>query len=210
MEAAETSSAAGRRTGQSRPGGRSERVVREVLAATATELARAGYAALRIEDVAERAGVNKTTIYRRWPTKAALVAATLRSINDADELVPDTGSLRADLLALLRAIVLRAASPERQGITRVIMAELSHPEVEAIARALREERQTQWIDVIARAAKRGELPPRTDHRLMAEVIVGTVHGRLFRLPAPVDEAFLAAVVDLVLAGAKNGGARRRR
>ena len=64
-----------RRTEGIRSRGRSARVVQEVLTATAEELGRSGYAALRIEDVAERAGVNKTTIYRRWPTKAALVKA---------------------------------------------------------------------------------------------------------------------------------------
>ena len=60
-----------RRTGEHAPrvGGRSERVVRDVLDASAKELARVGYAALRMDDVAAAAGVNKTTVYRRWPTK---------------------------------------------------------------------------------------------------------------------------------------------
>src|ERR1700735_2678167 len=68
----------GRATRRQRVGGRSERVVEDVLAPAAKELARRGYASFRIEDVASAAGVNKTTVYRRWPTKADLVCAGIR------------------------------------------------------------------------------------------------------------------------------------
>src|SRR6266487_2194893 len=86
-----------RRTLGTRPGGRSRRVVDEILRATAEELSTSGYAGLRIEDVAARSGVNKTTIYRRWPRKSDLVSAALLHLW-ADEAPPDTGSLREDLL----------------------------------------------------------------------------------------------------------------
>ena len=66
-----------RRTEGKRVHGRSARVQSAVLRATAEELGRVGFAALRIEDVALRSGVNKTTIYRRWPTKQELVRASL-------------------------------------------------------------------------------------------------------------------------------------
>src|SRR5262249_40598485 len=87
-----------RRTGERRAriGGRSERVVRAVLAATTAELGRVGYAALRMEDVATTAGVNKTTVYRRWPTKADLVGAAMRGLGAPAQPAPDTGSLRGD------------------------------------------------------------------------------------------------------------------
>src|SRR6516162_5006549 len=91
-----------RRTRQQRLGGRSERVVRDVTRATAAELARVGYAELRVEDVATEAGVNKTTIYRRWPSKIELVAAAIRAINEPSGDLPDLGSISLDLLALLR------------------------------------------------------------------------------------------------------------
>ena len=87
-----------RRTVGARTGGRSERVVRDVLRATIDELARSGYAALRVDDVAARAGVNKTTVYRRWPTKTDLVAAAIRASAGQHEPVPDTGSARRDLV----------------------------------------------------------------------------------------------------------------
>jgi AcrR family transcriptional regulator len=199
-----------RRTGERRArlGGRSERVVRAVLRAAAAELARTGYAALRVEDVAERAGVNKTTVYRRWPTKADLVSATLRSMSNVPSELPDSGSLRRDLLTMLEAAISRATIPEGLGIVRVIMAELADPEVAAIARALRDEHHAPWHALFARAVQRGELPLGSDVELMVEMILSTVFNRLLRLREPIDDAFLEAVVELVVLGAKNGGAIR--
>src|SRR4051794_31864923 len=81
-----------------RPLVRGEPVVRGVLGAALEELGRRGYGALKIDDVAMRAGVNKTTVYRRWPTKEDLVRAALLSITADRFVIPDTGSLRSDLL----------------------------------------------------------------------------------------------------------------
>jgi AcrR family transcriptional regulator len=181
-------------------------VVRDVTRATAAELARVGYAELRVEDVAAQAGVNKTTIYRRWPTKADLVDATLRALKGpVQEELPDLGSVRLDLLALLREAVASACTAEGQSIHRMITLEIGHPEVASIARSMRAEYVAPWIAVIARAVSRGELPERTDARLIVEVLMGPVFSML-RRGEPVDDELLAAVVNLVIAGAKAGGA----
>src|SRR3978361_1317186 len=127
-----------RRTEGVRVKGRAARVVSDVLTATAEELSRVGYAALRVEDVAARSGVNKTTIYRRWPTKPELVGAALRSVWETPE-VPDTGSLRSDFVASLSKSATFAMSPIGRGLTRVIQVERAHPELEPIARSLRED-----------------------------------------------------------------------
>ncbi len=152
-----------RRTGEhaARVGGRSERVVRDVLGASAKELARVGYAALRMDDVAAAAGVNKTTVYRRWPTKPELVRATLETLNNGLLATPDLGSIRADLLSLLAAFVARMESPEKRCIARMIFADLEHPEVQELVRAMREEHRVPWRTVItrsieARRAARGD------------------------------------------------------
>src|SRR5262245_2839968 len=88
------------RAGGKSPLVRGEPVVRGILGAALTELARTGYGALRIEDVAARAGVNKTTVYRRWSTKEDLVRAALLSITNDRFTPPNTGSLRTDLLQI--------------------------------------------------------------------------------------------------------------
>src|SRR5688572_4635348 len=85
-------------------GGRSDRVVQQVLVATVAELAESGYRAFRMDAVSAAAGVNKTTIYRRWASKALLVAGAVewmrRFVHDVP--LPDTGSLEQDLVAAFR------------------------------------------------------------------------------------------------------------
>jgi AcrR family transcriptional regulator len=189
---------------QARAGGRSARVVSEVLRATADALGRVGYVALRVEDVAQQAHVNKTTIYRRWPTKADLVSATLRQEAEGCKDSPDTGSVREDLLLMLR----RFAKHGRTPMVRVMMAEMSHPEVQAIAHGLKHNFEAEWVKAIARAMARGELPSSTSPLLVMEVITATVVGRVMRGEEPPSEGFCEAVVDLVLAGAV-GVARQR-
>ena len=182
---------------RTRAGGRSARVVSEVLRATADELGRVGYVALRVEDVAQHAGVNKTTIYRRWPTKAELVTAALREAKAGCEDVPDTGAIRADLLTMLR----RFTDQENAPIIRMMMAELSHPEVQAIAHGLKHKFEADWVQMVARAMGRGELPPDTSPLLLIEVITSAVISRVTRGEEAPDTTFCEAVVDLVLAGA---------
>lgn len=209
-DAANESEEGRRRTGQThaRVGGRSERVVRDVLRATALELARVGYAALRVEDVAAGAGVNKTTVYRRWPTKAELVTAALKAHGDLEREPPDTGSLRSDLLVLLRRHVALFTSPEGRAIARVILVEMDDPDVAAVARAIREEKLAPWLAAIRRAVKRGEIPKGSHPTLMVDMILGTVIGKV-RRGETVDSEYVTAVVDLVLTGVKHGGAVRR-
>jgi len=197
-----------RRTGQQRLGGRSERVVREVISATLGELGRVGYAALRIDDVAAQAGVNKTTVYRRWPTKAELVTATLMAMSATDAATPDTGSVREDMLALIRRSVARISTCEGEAIYRMIGLEMDHPEVASITRALRAEMHAPWIEVITRGIGRGELPRGSDARLMVEMVSATVYSKKLKLREPVTDDYLAAVIDLILRGAMNGGAIR--
>jgi len=197
-----------RRTGQFRLGGRSERVVRDVTRATLAELARVGYEALRVEDVAVEAGVNKTTVYRRWPNKADLVADVLRTLKGEPDELPDLGSVGADLVALLRASVASASTCEGRSIHRMIALEMDHPEVLSIANALRAEYQAPWLAVIERAIGRGELPEGSDPVLLVEMVMGTVFNKLLRKREPVDDAFLCAVVNMVVLGARSGGAIR--
>src|SRR5688500_15054981 len=96
-----------RRTGNARTRGRAAKVVDRVVKATAEELSRVGYAAMRVEDVAARSGVHKTTIYRRWPTKEDLVAATITTmIRRSDRRAAiDTGTVRGDLRQSLLGVL---------------------------------------------------------------------------------------------------------
>ena len=199
-----------RRTGEhaARVGGRSERVVRAVLGAAAKELARAGYAALRMDDVAAAAGVNKTTVYRRWPTKPDLVRATMMSLSEGARVTPDLGSIRADLLQLIGEHLTRMENPEKRCIARMITAEMDQPEVQELVRTLREEHFIPWKTVIARSIERGELPAGTDARLIVDLVLGTVMSSVVRFQEHHEPGYFAAVVELIVAGATHGGAIR--
>lgn len=201
-----------RRTGaceKARVGGRSERVVREILRAGAEELARVGYEALRVEDVAARAGVAKTTVYRRWPTKPELVAAITRDFHDAERAIPDTGTLRGDLRAMLAEVAAKAESAEGQGIGRMIMMDIGHPEVQAIARATKEEFRRPWVVVLERAILRGELPAGSDKGLILNLLIGPLLTRRFRMNEALDDQTLELSLGIILEGAMHGGAVRR-
>ena len=197
-------------TPRRRLGGRSERVVNDVLRATAGEIARVGYGALRVEDVAAIANVNKTTIYRRWPTKPELVAAAVRALADAPKPLPDSGDLRADLLELLARALRRAATPEGQAVVRMLIHELDHPEVAAVVRTLRAESRKPWLAVLDRAVTRRDLAVGTDTHLVADTILNVlVSRRVHRKYDQLSEAYFVAMIDLVLTGARHGGATRQ-
>ncbi len=199
-----------RRTTGARTGGRSERVVAAVLHAVLTELARVGYVALRHEDVATRAGVAKTTIYRRWPTKVDLVEAALREFSRQEEPLPDTGSLRKDILAILETTMARLSTPEGRAIARLVTMEGADPRIETLCLGLREESRRHRAEVVVRAQRRGELPREVDAILMVDCVFGLVMARLIRFGEKVDRATCERLIDLVVTGAEHGGGKRAR
>ncbi|MDT5107808.1 MAG: hypothetical protein QOI25_5321, partial [Mycobacterium sp.] len=109
-----------RRTRGVQRGPRSHQVVEKVRDATMAELARVGFPGLTVEGVAKAANVNRTTIYRRWPSKGALLLAVLEPGLERFDHDPDTGSLGGDLLALMLIIAERMALPEGQAVYRAV------------------------------------------------------------------------------------------
>jgi AcrR family transcriptional regulator len=195
-----------RRTENVRVQGRSARVVEAILTAVAEELGRAGYANLRIEDVATRSGVNKTTIYRRWPQKSELVIAAIERLAAKPE-VFDTGSLRGDLSAMLSD--LRSGISETsagRGIARMMQAERAHPEVGGVLRRMRATHLAARRAPFERAIARGEIPAGSDIELISELAVAPVMNRLVHHHEDVDDAFLRGIVEMIVRGAMAGGA----
>lgn len=192
---------------------RGEPVVRRILAATLEELARVGYHALRAEEVATRADVNRTTIYRRWPTNEALVRAALLSITAEKIVPPNTGSLREDLIALGGAILGIHNSPEGQSLFQVLLAEGPDSELMTIARSLRGTMEAGARSIIDSAVARGDLAPSTDPMLPCEMLGAFIQAKnLDRVT--LDAAQLARVVDAIVFGvlqpSKRSGDRPRK
>jgi AcrR family transcriptional regulator len=184
------------------PQSRGEAFVRAVLEVALTHLAEVGYERFSIPAVAELAAANKTSIYRRWPSKADLVRDTLASAMNHSNEAPDTGSLRGDLIALGRTVATFMQSPAGAAIVRIMLAEGSNPEVRALGNmAYREANGVGPWAVVQRAQERGELNKNIDPSLMLFTIAGAMLHRVFVEKRDVPEAFLAQVVDLVLGGA---------
>lgn len=188
-----------RRKVKSRPGGRAARVVAAVIDAAIAEISRVGFAAFRIEDVADLAGVAKTTVYRRWPTKASLVMEAMRSVHGAVE-VPDTGTLRGDLRALLGDLARGMNGTAKRALARALLAAGPEPEMKAELAAFRRERLARWRVILERGVKRGELPRSVDVALVTELLTSPLALRVLRGES-IDAKGIDALVDLVLTGA---------
>jgi len=188
-----------------RPGGRSARVVHDVLDAVLAELAERGYALLSMEAVAQRAGVNKTTIYRRWPTKPELVLHALQELSIRSVAVPETGTVREDLIQTLRQLSTGMSSPLGRNLMVRLQVESTNEEVAAIGRSLIDKREAVMAEVVRRAIDRGELPRSTDPQFLLLTLSGAVQHWVLRHRGPVPADVLGRLVDLVLEGARHGG-----
>jgi AcrR family transcriptional regulator len=181
---------------------RGESVVRDVLDAVREEIAMVGFSAMRIENVALRAEVAKTTIYRRWPKKEDLLFELLQSMTRGSGEIPETGDLRADLLAIARHLRTMMTSTDGQAIARVLMAERSDPEVQRVIALIREEKMVAPMQIVARARERGEIGGAVDADLLLTTLAGGIHHRVFVRSEELSDAYLEALVDLLLSGVR--------
>jgi AcrR family transcriptional regulator len=172
-----------------------------VIRATFEELAEVGFAALSIDDVARRAGVNKTTVYRRWPTKEDLVTTALLALPDEYFAMPDTGTIRGDLKELASRTARIFQAVEGRAMMRILffegkLTQLAH--VEAHFAAKRE--ATGMPAVLNRAIARGELPLGFDQQMLGDILLGTIVCKALADKKVLGKAFVAKLVDVVLEG----------
>jgi AcrR family transcriptional regulator len=196
------------RRGTVRSGGRSARVRAAVYEATLLELGQRGYAALSIEDIAARAGVHKTTIYRRWGAKEALLAAAVGNLVDAGAPVPDTGAIETDLREYARSIVDVLTSDVGAIAVGVLFSDAARvPEVAEVKRNLIAERHRLAAPIVERAIQRGELPADTDPHELIELVAAPIYYRLLVTGEPIDRAVgdRAALAALAAAHAVRSG-----
>jgi AcrR family transcriptional regulator len=182
---------------------RSERAREAVLAAAAELLLARGLGAVSMDAVAEQAGVSKATIYRWWSTKETLALDALynewvvaRPAGNA------TGSLRSDLLALLRPWVrLVGKRPYGRVLAALITEAQTDPAFAALYRErFVEPRRDQARPILLQAIERGELPPTTNIELALDLLYGPLYHRLLHGHAPLNERFLRDLIDTVVAG----------
>ena len=186
-----------------RRGGRSARIRAAVIAATLAELSDRGYSGVSLDGVAARAAVHKTTVYRRWRTKESLVLDAMLQQAARTVAVPDTGSLRGDLLGLARRSVAIQTSPAGEAVVRAVAGEApGNPDMAAASRRFWAERLELDRTIVARARDRGEVGPRTQSWPVIEMVLGPLYFRLLVTGEPIDDDFIGGIVELVYAACR--------
>jgi AcrR family transcriptional regulator len=175
-------------------------VVDRVLQLALEELAAVGFHRLSLPDLAARAGLHKTSVDRRWPTKAALVGAALSRAMGHDDPLPDTGALASDVLAFTLGAVAWAETPAGRAVTRTLLADADDPEVRALVASLRGPPSAGPRALFQRAIDRGELRADADIDLALTVLAGAISHRQLVEAAPVDATFAQRLVALVVGG----------
>ena len=201
-EASTDGSAAGQRKPRGPYGGRSARVQAAVFAATLALLQESGYEATSVAEIAKRAGVNETSIYRRWKTREALLAEALLQRTEVVIPIPDTGTLRSDVWLLLQGVRAFYQSPLGAAITQLLVSTAHASEMAAARQAFWNQRFALAHSIFERAMQRGELPASTNPELLTEMVIGPLYLRLLVTLQPLDDALLQGIADVIARHAK--------
>ncbi|MFC3996117.1 TetR/AcrR family transcriptional regulator [Nocardiopsis sediminis] len=181
-----------------RPGGRSARVREQILAATAELVARDGIAGFRYEEVAEFAGVHKTSVYRNWPDREELVVEALLRYAEDLASIADTGDIHRDLVDFLLALARGLETPFGRALEQAVQPARQRSTVQAVTRIL-DQRVAALRRRVDTAVERGELPP-VDGSFLGEMISGPAHLIVNRGMRSFTRTDAERIVAVVLAG----------
>lgn len=169
-----------------------------ILTATVDLLADAGVARFSMDLLAQRAGVGKATIYRRWPSKEALMLDAMRTVVTPVP-APDTGAVRSDLRAYVGELVDRFGGGRASDVLPHLIEASCHDD--ELRRSLEDYlrlRQTSVRTILTRGVDRGELPAGSDVDLLVDLVLGPFFYRRLLTGATLDQAFADRLVDHVL------------
>lgn len=186
-----------------RTGGRGARIRGQVLAAVAELLVEDGYDVLTVDAVAIRAGVHRTTVYRRWRDVGGLLADLLDSASDDSWSPPDTGSLEGDLAALNQE-VFDALADGPTLTTVLITASFRFDEAARALSRFWDDRHARSAPVVTRAVARGEAPAATDPRAVLVTATAPLYHELLLLRAAPDPALARRAARAAAAAARAG------
>jgi AcrR family transcriptional regulator len=171
----------------------------------ANNLAERGWDRVSVETIASRAGVHKTTVYRRWGSKQQLVAEALEAAADSRIQVPDSGDVDQDLRALARAVLAILTSRDGAATVRALVAGAQgSPEVGRVMRRFWAARLAQVGPIVQRAIARGQLPRGTNATELMKYLAAPLFHRLLVTAEPLNEAIADRAAAAVLAAARAG------
>ena len=171
-----------------------DRILEQLLALLGSH----GYAGLTLDELAARSGVAKTTILRRWPSKAAVAAAGVERLALQSVDVPDSGTLRVDLLALLHGAEETFVRDRGQFVARLIREAGHHPEIADLVYTVIHTRRQADRRVLALAIARGELAPSVDQELLIDLLIGPIWTRVLITRDPITREYVDSIVEAVL------------
>jgi AcrR family transcriptional regulator len=192
---------------------RDAEVDRRILLAARDLLLSKGYASLSIDEVAERAAIAKTTLYRRWPTKDHLILSVIAQMQD-DVAVPDTGDLRADLRHYLDAVAggldgmrkagrAEDADEQSAGLVGELAAVAARrSDLGELVRAVYARRNAVAIGLLTSATARGALRADVDPAVLLDQLIGPIYYRVLVTGQPVDPDYLGQLIEGALLGAE--------
>ncbi|MCX3288375.1 TetR/AcrR family transcriptional regulator [Streptomyces sp. NEAU-H22] len=191
--------------GTVRPGGRTARVREAVLRAAEDALTEQGFSGLDLADIARRADVGKTTVYRRWGTVAALVADLLHDMAEQSAPRTETGSLLGDLTANA-LLVQRTLTDPRQGplFKALIAAATGDARTAAALHRFYDIRVREWAPCVRQAVDRGEVPPGTDAHEVVRAVSAPLYYHLLISGDRLDETTAARAAEAAVTAARAG------
>ena len=180
-----------------------------IMDACAELIAEEGFSGVSIEAVAARSGAAKTTIYRHWPSREALCIEAFIACKAADgRALPDSGELREDLITVMWGLADRLNDPAwTASLTSLVDAASRDPELAELHRVTVADGRRTLCDVLARALERGDLEAPLDIELATAHFAGPIFYRGIIAREPMDEDFVASVVDGALAALRAQAAR---
>jgi AcrR family transcriptional regulator len=164
------------------------------------ELAECGYGRLSIEAVARRAAVGKPAIYRRWRSKQDMAVALISEVAWAHLDMPDTGSLRGDVIAFLRAEYAALTDRLAKAIIPDVLSEANRNDdlAATLLRTVRDPRRARAAAIISRAIERGEVADTLNTDLALDVLAGPLYWRLSVVHQPVGDADLVQLAEMIM------------
>jgi AcrR family transcriptional regulator len=181
---------------------RNQRSHQAILKATAELLEEKGYRDICIEAIASRAGVGKQTIYRWWPSKAAVVMEAYSEKATQNIPTPDTGSVKQDLCQIIQQLFAMLTTTTTGTAVTGLIAEAQMDA--SLAEAFREQfikcRRAATRTILERGIARGELRPDLNLELVIDTIYGPIWYRLLLKHAALDDAFAEELVNFLIVG----------
>jgi AcrR family transcriptional regulator len=194
-------------TVQRRPGGRAARVREAVHSAVLDVVAEDGVDKVGIPEISRRAGVQDSSIYRRWGTRENLILDALLAASERTLPVRDTGTLHGDLTALATDLIEYLDAPLGRGLARALPFFTDSEEISAARKTFWETRYRATEVIISRAIDRGELPADTDAQIGIELLIAPIHFRNLLTHQQVDAEFAEQLATYVIRALQSPGGK---